>query len=94
MENAEFNRERYVAPPEDRFEEEYSSRNRITAGVLALLLGTFGIHNFYLGDTKKGIIHLVLAFTLTLASTAWALGEGIMLLCGKTNTDANGNILL
>ncbi len=96
MESKEFNREQYMAPPEDRFEEKQSSKSRITAGVLALLLGTMGIHDFYLGYTKKGIIHLLLLMTgvLSFASTAWAIGDGIMLLCGKINTDAEGSILL
>ncbi len=96
MENMNFNTEKYVAPPDDRFEEKYSSKSRITAGVLALLLGTMGIHDFYLGNTKKGIIHLVLLMTgiFSIASTVWAICDGIMLLCEKTNTDAKGNILL
>ncbi len=96
MKNIEFNKSQYMAPPEDRFEEKYSSKSRITAGVLAILLGSMGIHDFYLGNTKKGIIHLVLLMTgiLAIASTAWAIGDGIMLLCGKINTDGEGNILL
>lgn len=96
MENMKFEPQKYMAPPEDRFEQEYSSKSRLVAGLLAIFLGSFGIHSFYLGDTKKGIIHLVLSLTgiLALASTGWAIGEGIMLLCGKTDTDAEGNILL
>ena len=88
--------ELFIAPPEDRFEQKYSTKSRITAGILAILLGSLGIHAFYLGNTKKGIIHLVLSMTgiLALASTGWAIAEGIMLLCGKINTDAEGNILL
>lgn len=96
MENKKFEPKQYVAPPEDRFEQKYSSKSRITAGILALFLGGMGIHDFYLGNTKKGIIHLLLLMTgiLALASTGWAIAEGIMLLCGKINTDAEGNILL
>lgn len=96
MENMKFEPEKYMAPPEDRFEQKHSSKSRITAGLLAIFLGSFGIHSFYLGDIKKGIIHLVLSMTgiLTMASTGWAIGEGIMLLCGKIDTDAEGNILL
>lgn len=96
MDNMKFNAEQYVAPPEDRFEDKYSSKNRATAGILAILLGTWGVHDFYLGYTKKGIIHLLMAFTgiFTVASTAWAIGEGIMLFCSKINADGEGNILL
>ena len=35
---------------------------KLTAGLLALFLGGIGIHNFYLGETKKGIIKIVLSF--------------------------------
>ncbi len=36
---------------------------KIVAGILALLLGGVGIHNFYLGETKKGIFKLLLFWT-------------------------------
>jgi TM2 domain-containing membrane protein YozV len=32
-------------------------KNKIAAGVLALVLGVFGIHRFYLGQTGKGILY-------------------------------------
>jgi TM2 domain-containing membrane protein YozV len=35
---------------------------RITAGILALLLGGFGVHKFYLGYTGAGIITIILVF--------------------------------
>lgn len=44
-----------------------SSRNlgdkKITAGILGLFLGGFGVHNFYLGETKKGILKILIAWT-------------------------------
>lgn len=36
-------------------------KDKIVEGVLALLLGSLGIHHFYLGNTSIGIIYLVLA---------------------------------
>jgi TM2 domain-containing membrane protein YozV len=57
---------------------------RVTAGVLAILLGSLGVHKFYLGFTVAGIIHLVL-FPCTLGcSSVISLIEGIMYL---TKTD-------
>ncbi len=35
---------------------------KIAAGILAILIGVFGIHKFYLGYNKEGIIQLILAF--------------------------------
>jgi TM2 domain-containing membrane protein YozV len=39
-------------------------RSRIVAALLALFLGTIGIHRFYLGQTKQGIYY-ILAVVLT-----------------------------
>ena len=37
-----------------------SGKNRIVAAVLAIFLGGWGIHKFYLGNTKPAVIMLVL----------------------------------
>ena len=37
------------------FEER---KSKLIAGLLALYIGGIGIHNFYLGNNMKGIIHL------------------------------------
>ncbi len=96
MNNTKLPEDFLVAPPEDRFEEEYSEKNRITAGVLAILLGTMGIHQFYLGNMKKGLLHLILLITGigSLASTIWAIYEGILLFAGKPMKDGEGKTLL
>ena len=39
-----------------------ASGKKVPAGVLAILLGGLGVHKFYLGYTKEGIIQLCLAF--------------------------------
>ena len=36
-------------------------KNRIVAGVLGILLGSLGIHKFYLGYTKQGLIMLLVS---------------------------------
>lgn len=36
---------------------------KIIAGILGLFLGGFGVHNFYLGETKKGILKILIART-------------------------------
>lgn len=37
----------------------YKSEKKLVAGILGILLGTFGIHKFYLGYTKAGVIQLI-----------------------------------
>jgi TM2 domain-containing membrane protein YozV len=34
-------------------------KSKVTAGILAILLGGLGIHKFYLGKTLQGIIYLI-----------------------------------
>lgn len=36
---------------------------KMTAGILAIFLGGFGVHNFYLGESKKGILKILLCWT-------------------------------
>lgn len=66
-------------------------KSKLIAGVLAIVLGSAGIHDFYLGYTSKGIIHLLMyVFFLGWASQLWALVEALYIFTGKINTDANG----
>ncbi|RYD20212.1 MAG: TM2 domain-containing protein [Verrucomicrobiaceae bacterium] len=37
------------------------AEKKLVAGILAILLGGFGVHKFYLGYTKEGIIQLLLS---------------------------------
>ncbi len=79
----------------------YSTKSRTVAGVLAILLGQLGIHNFYLGFTNKGLMQLLISiigsiFTFGLAAIGvwiWALIEGIQILTNKDSVDAEGKIL-
>lgn len=69
-------------------------KSRIAAGLLGLLLGGLGIHNFYLGYTGKGIAQLlitVLSFgLLAFIPAIWGLIEGVMILTDKNYLDADG----
>ncbi|MDO4864399.1 MAG: TM2 domain-containing protein [Ruminococcus sp.] len=80
------------------------AKSKIAAGLLAIFLGGWGVHNFYLGYTGKAVAQLCItigaiilsaitcgiATPLALISPIWALVEGIMILCGSIKTDANG----
>ena len=67
-------------------------KSKLAAGLIAILIPGWGIHNFYLGYTGKGIAQLILTLTCigSLISIPWSIVEGIMILVGSINTDANG----
>lgn len=103
MENVYLEKPDYIAPPTDEYiappvetENTYSGKNRYVAGILAILLGTFGVHNFYFGYTKKALIQLIFGFSVVLSfvSTVWGISEGVLLFKEKINIDGNGKMIL
>ena len=75
----------------------YSQKNKLVAGILGILIGVFGVHNFYLGYTGKAVAQLLLTllgsvFTCGLSAVAvwiWGLVEGIMILTGGIKVDGH-----
>lgn len=65
-------------------------KSKIVAGILGILLGSIGVHNFYLGYTGKAIAQLLITVvslgTLSFVSAVWGLIEGIMILVSKPGT--------
>lgn len=74
----------------------YEQKSKIAAGLLAIFLGAFGVHNFYLGNTGKGVAQLLLTFFGScfvvgpLAAYIWGFVEGVMILTGSINKDSKG----
>ncbi|MCB0667090.1 MAG: NINE protein, partial [Saprospiraceae bacterium] len=56
-----------VSPERDVDYPAAGLKNKFTAAILALFLGMFGAHRFYLGQRKKGILYLV-AFGVAMAA--------------------------
>lgn len=67
-----------------------AQKSKLTAGLLGIFLGGFGVHNFYLGYTGKAIGQIALTVFCLGAGGIWGLIEGIMILTGSINKDANG----
>ena len=90
--------QQYNTPPAG-----YAQKSRLAAGLLAIMLGVFGVHNFYLGFNTRGTIQLVLSLAgglltcgvATVAVVIWAFIEGVMLLSAQPSRmyDGNGVIL-
>lgn len=73
-------------------------KSKLIAGLLGILLGSLGVHRFYLGYTGVGLAQLLLTVlsctVLWPATVIWGLIEGILILCGSTiTTDAEGRSL-
>lgn len=80
-----------------------NAKSKVAAGLLAIFLGAYGVHNFYLGYTKKAVTQLVITLVgypmicafglgvfMILGVSIWGLIEGIMIFAGNINADANG----
>ncbi len=93
-------------PPAAAYQDP-TAKSKLVAGLLGILLGGLGIHRFYLGYTNIGIAQLatdiigwvLLPFTcgisliFIMAAHLWGLVDGIMILTGSINTDAQGKPL-
>ena len=56
------------------------SEKKLVAGILGILIGGLGIHKFYLGYTKEGIIQIVITLITCGAGSLVGLIEGILYL--------------
>ena len=80
--------------PENNVPAGAIQKSKVAAGLLAILIGATGAHNFYLGYTSKAIAQLLLSVlscgVLAFVSAIWALVEGIQILTGTVAVDAAG----
>jgi len=80
--------QQYQQGPQQQYQQAYqqpnnyqpapSEKSKVTAAILAILIGGFGIHYFYLGKTTGGIVFLLLCCTGI--PSLLALIQGIMML--------------
>ncbi|WP_326908457.1 TM2 domain-containing protein [Sedimentibacter sp. MB31-C6] len=71
----------YQQPPvyqQSYFNPNVKSKSKVTAGVLAILLGGLGVHKFYLGKIGLGILYILFCWTYVPALIG--LIEGIIYL--------------
>ncbi|MHC0439413.1 TM2 domain-containing protein [Flavobacterium sp. 3-210] len=64
---------------QSEFGNTKQENKKVVSGIFAILLGVFGIHKFYLGYTKEGIIHLLLGLLCGIGGLI-GLIEGIIYL--------------
>jgi len=70
-----------------------NAKSKLVAGLLGIFLGGFGIHRFYLGYTGIGITQIIVTIITCGIGYLWGFIEGILILVGNINKDAQGNPL-
>lgn len=75
--------------PENIPMDKHPDKSYVVYGLLGIFFGSYGIHNFYAGQTKKGVMKIVLTLTLVgiLVSGLWGLFEGISAISNKNIGD-------
>ena len=67
-----------------------SGRNRVVAGLLALILGGLGIHKFYLGKGVQGVLYLLFCWTFIPAIIGFFEGVNYLLMSDETFLERYG----
>ena len=66
------------------------AKSKLVAGILQILLGSFGVGRFYLGYVGIGIAQIAVTWLTCGLGAIWPLIDGIMILTGNVQTDAKG----
>lgn len=80
------------APYVDAHGQPLSDKSKLTAGLLELFLGGFGVGRFYLGYTGIGIAQIAVTFLTLGIGGIWPFIDAIMMLTGNVR-DAQGRTL-
>jgi TM2 domain-containing protein len=76
----------------DAYGRPLSDKSKLTAGLLQIFLGGFGVGRFYLGYTGIGIGQIAATWLTCGIGAIWPLIDGIMMITGKV-PDAEGRTL-
>lgn len=72
---------------------EYSSKSRVAAGILGVLLGGIGVHRFYLGYIGIGIVQIVVSLVTFGIGGLWGFIEGVIILANGDWKDSRGRVI-
>jgi TM2 domain-containing membrane protein YozV len=76
----------------DPYGRPLSDKSKLTAGLLGILVGSFGVGRFYLGYTNIAIAQIAATWLTCGLGGIWPLIDGIMILMGKV-PDVDGRTL-
>ena len=69
-------------------ENYLNGKDKVTMALICFFLGTIGIHNFMLGETKKGIVKIVGTFCTGIGGAILAIIDLIKILTDKYEVNA------
>ncbi|MFI7221213.1 TM2 domain-containing protein [Micromonospora maritima] len=69
-----------MTTPYQQYPQGVSDKSKVVAGVLGILLGFFGAGRFYMGDTKTGVLQLVVSVVTCGFGALWGTIDGILIL--------------
>lgn len=83
--------------PSTDYPNGYKPKKKYVAVLLAVTFGFLGLHNFYLGNSSKGVAQLLIALIGSLAlglgfvvAYVWAFVDAYNIITDKAEADANG----
>jgi TM2 domain-containing membrane protein YozV len=76
----------------DAYGRPLSDKSKLTAGLLQLFVGGFGVGRFYLGYTNIGVAQLLVTLVTCGIGSIWGLIDAIMILTNKV-PDSDGRTL-
>ena len=72
-----------IAQEQKKGEGNLNGQDKMTMALVCFFLGAFGVHNFMMGEKKKGILKIVFFFFGGIVSGIWALIDFIKILTDK-----------
>ena len=78
-----------MAPAGPTYYPVAEQKSKVTAGILGLILGGFGVGRFYLGYTGMAVAQLLVTIFTAGIGGLWGFIDGIVILTGGVPTDAN-----
>src|SRR5690242_17057355 len=67
----------------DAYGRPLSDKSKLTAGLLGIFLGSFGVGRFYLGYTGLGVAQIAATWLTCGIGGIWPLIDAVMILVGK-----------
>ena len=73
--------------PEATNTDNLNGKDKMTMGIIAVLIGGFGVHNYMMGENKKGTVRLLFTLLGFGIGSIFGLIDAIMIFMGNYKYD-------